>query len=107
MIKGKSSAVMRSFLSPNSMIRWVTFLSSSSFRVKPNSCKFFSILAFPEVFPSAYFRLRPKRSGRRLLKYKFFFESPSAWIPAVCVNTFSPTMGLLAGTRKPVRVATN
>src|SRR5438093_1011346 len=27
--------------------------------------------------------------------------SPSAWMPAVWVNTFSPEIGLLAGTRRP------
>ena len=33
----------------------------------------------------------------KALKYKLFLLSPSAWIPAVCVNTLSPTIGLLAG----------
>jgi 3-isopropylmalate/(R)-2-methylmalate dehydratase large subunit len=34
----------------------------------PNASRFFIILAFPEVLPSAYSRERPNRSGRRSLK---------------------------------------
>ena len=87
-------------------MRWVTFLSASSSKLKPSSWRFFWMFALPEVFPKAYLRLRPKRSGSKSLKYKLFLLSPSACIPAVCVNTLAPTIGLFAGILKPVKVAT-
>ncbi len=89
------------------MIRWVTRASSSFSKEIPNSSRFFRILALPEVLPKAYFRWRPKRSGSKSLKYRFFLLSPSAWIPAVCVNTFSPTTGLFAGICCPENCSTN
>src|SRR5882757_10542546 len=53
------------------------------------------------------FTLTAKTFGHRSLKYNLFFLSPSAWMPAVWVNTFSPTTGLLEGMRIPEKVSTS
>src|SRR5690606_42124100 len=65
------------------------------------------MLALPEVFPSAYLRFLPKRSGIRSLQYRLFLLSPSACIPAVCVKTYSPMIDLLAGILTPENVSTS
>ena len=98
---GKSSWVTSSFLSPSSIMRSVTLRIASSSSSNPRSSRFLRIFALPLVFPNAYSRLRPKRSGSKSLQYRLFLLSPSACTPATCVNTFSPTIGLLAGITIP------
>ena len=66
-----------------------------------------SRLAFPISLPIAYVRCWPNRAGVSRLSYRLPFMSPSAWMPAVCVNTFSPTIGLFGGTRRPENTSTS
>lgn len=100
---GRSSCVTSSFLSPSSMIRSVTFLIDSSSNSSP---KLFEILTYVRLagsFPKAY-HIRPKTFGQKIIAIRLLLLSPSTCTPATCVNTFSPTIDLLAGITIPNKI---